>query len=158
MSSILQIEANRANGAKSKGPVSVEGKLKSLANSARSTGPVTPEGKARSAQNALRHGILAESVVLTGESREAFTEIVRGHEDEFHPGSYVEHRFVETMALADWRRQRLLCLEKELLEIEVHRQEGAGGENLADSDEAPSAPHSTDGVAPDTRVQRRFRQ
>jgi hypothetical protein len=138
MSSSLQIEANRANGKKSKGPVSVEGKLKSLANSARSTGPVTAGGKASSAQNALRHGILAESVVLTTESQEAFIAILRAHEEEFRPTSYVEHRYVETMTLADWRRQRLLCLEKELFEIELSRQDKAANENLADSD--PAAP------------------
>ncbi len=150
MSSILKIEANRKNGAKSKGPVSVDGKLKSLANSARSTGPVTPEGKASSSQNALRHGILAESVVLNSESREAFTEILAGLEDELHPDTIVERRYVETMALADWRRLRLLCLEKEYLAIEIRHQEGVATENLADSDTADASPNdASDTGAPD---------
>ena len=62
----LQIAAARANGAKSRGPVTAEGKRAAAANTAKSTGPVTPEGKARSSRNATRHGLLDLSFTPTG--------------------------------------------------------------------------------------------
>lgn len=53
MSSQRRIQASRTNGALSRGPK-------------------TPKGKARSAGHNLRYGILAQTLVLEGESREAF--------------------------------------------------------------------------------------
>ena len=43
-------------------------KAASRANGARSRGPKTPEGKARSARNSLNHGLLARAILLEGES------------------------------------------------------------------------------------------
>jgi len=123
MSSQRRINASRANGALSRGPATVPGKLAALANSARSTGPRTPEGKARSARNALRHGILAESIVLDSESSEAFCEILATLELELKPTSFIERRFVENMATAEWRRLRLLCIEKDQFLTEARRFE-----------------------------------
>jgi hypothetical protein len=125
MFSILRIEASRANGAKSRGPVTVAGRLASLANSAKSTGAVTPEGHARSSQNAIRHGILVESAVLGSESAGAFSEVLSTLQEELQPSSSIESKYVETMALAEWRRLRLICLEKEQMTIEASRQEAA---------------------------------
>jgi hypothetical protein len=125
MSSDAQIAASKANGAKSRGPVTVAGKLASLANSAKSTGPVTPEGKARSAQNNIRHGILAEAIVLDCESAGCFSELLSAMQEELQPASSIESRFVETMALAEWRRLRLICIEKEQITIEIRKQEDA---------------------------------
>ena len=122
--------ASRANGAKSRGPVTPEGKLRSAANTAHSTGPRTPEGKSRSSRNALRHGLLASSVVLDGESVEMFREILTGLEDELQPDSPIERRFVETMAISEWRRLRLLSLEKEQFSMEMERQQKALIETL----------------------------
>jgi len=142
MSSILRIAASRANGAKSHGPVTVAGRLASLANSAKSgvpfrgsgaTGAVTPEGRAISSQNANRHGILAESIVLDSESAERFSEVLSTLQEELLPLSPIEHRYVETMALAEWRRLRLICLEKEQMTIETRRQEAADLSNLSNS-------------------------
>jgi hypothetical protein len=130
MSSILRIAASRANGAKSRGPVTVAGKLASLGNAAKSTGAVTPEGRANSSQNAIRHGILAESIVLDGESAERFSEVLSTLQEELQPASPIESRYVETMALAEWRRLRLICLEKEQMTIETRRQEAADLGNL----------------------------
>jgi hypothetical protein len=130
MNSILKIAASRANGAKSRGPVTAAGRLAALANSAKSTGPVTQAGRERSAQNAIRHGILAESVVLDGESVECFIEVLSTLQDELQPVSAIESRYVETMALAEWRRLRLICLEREQIAIETQRQEAADIDNL----------------------------
>jgi hypothetical protein len=110
---------------KSRGPVTVAGRLASLANSAKSTGAVTPEGHARSSQNAIRHGILAESIVLDSESAERFSDVLTTLQEELQPTTSIESRYVETMGLAEWRRLRLLCLEKEQLTIETRRQEAA---------------------------------
>jgi hypothetical protein len=131
MSSSLRIDASRANGAKSRGPVSIAGKLASLANSTKSTGPVTPAGQALSSQNAIRHGILAESIVLDSESAEGFSDVLTTLQEELQPVTSIESRYVETMALAEWRRLRLLCLEKEQITIETRRQEAADLNNLS---------------------------
>jgi hypothetical protein len=141
MSSTLRIDASRANGAKSRGPVSIAGKLASLANSAKSTGAVTPGGQARSSRNAIRHGILAESIVLDSESAEGFSDVLTTLQEELQPVTSIESRYVETMALAEWRRLRLVCLEKEQITIETRRQEAAdlnlniGGANDGDATE-----------------------
>jgi hypothetical protein len=45
MASVAQIQANRSNAQKS-------------------TGPRTPQGKATASQNAVKHGLLAEQVVI----------------------------------------------------------------------------------------------
>ncbi|HWF11108.1 MAG TPA: hypothetical protein VG297_21715 [Bryobacteraceae bacterium] len=143
MSSLKQIEANRRNGAKSRGPITSAGKAASAANSAKSTGPSTPEGKARSARNAIRHGILAHSTVLDTESVERFCEILASFHDELDPVTPIETRFVETMALAEWRRLRLICLEKEQISAEARRQEQAGFNQTEAATDSASPLHFT---------------
>lgn len=111
MSSTHRIAANRANGSKSRGPLTPEGKRASVANSVHSTGPVTPQGKARASRNAVKHGLLAQSVVLPSECSDAFDVAFAALRDELRPSSYIEHRLVEIMAVADWRRTRAWHME-----------------------------------------------
>jgi hypothetical protein len=108
MSSILRIEASRANGAKSRGPVTPEGKLASAENSKLSTGPVTPEGKARSSRNAITHGMLAGAIVLTEEETVRFSDELDLLEEELQPRTPVEFKLVRVMAVADWRQSPLV--------------------------------------------------
>jgi hypothetical protein len=122
MSSSLRIQASRANGARSRGPVTEDGKRASAANSAKSTGAVTPEGKSRSAQNATRHGLLSESIVLDDECAENFALVLSLLEDELNPVTGIEQRFVETMALAQWRQLRLWTVEKVQIDREARKQ------------------------------------
>jgi hypothetical protein len=62
-------------------------KAASRANGARSRGPVTPEGRLRSSRNNIERGMLARTVVLDGESRPRFdalmTSLLNEHEMRF---------------------------------------------------------------------------
>lgn len=130
MSSLLRIAANRANGSKSRGPVTPAGKQASAANSVHSTGPVTPEGKARVSQNAVKHGLLAKSIVLPDECAAGFEAGFAALRDEFRPRTYFENECVEIMAAANWRRKRAWLFETSRLARAIRVQEsGAGGDN-----------------------------
>ena len=90
--SAAQIAASRANGAKSKGPV-------------------TEEGKARAAKNAYRHGLLADLTVMETERTEAFMKLSSYLLETFQPADEHECNLVDTMMIAIWRRTRALGME-----------------------------------------------
>src|SRR6202521_3109250 len=89
--------------------------LASRANGARSLGPETPEGKCRSSQNATRHGLLSDCVVLPCESREGFDGLLAQHIQRFGPLDGVEFGMVEEMAASYWRLRRSWAIENSLL-------------------------------------------
>jgi len=96
------------------------------ANGAKSHGPATPEGRARSSQNALRHGLATRaaalptmSIVLPEESPADFQRLLDSYLDEFAPTSPIEVELVETMASARWRLRRLANIETTLLTNEM---------------------------------------
>ena len=103
MSSLRRINSSRANGA-------------------RSRGPITPQGKERSSANALRHGLLAKCVVLESESSECFDDLVTRHIEYFAPADGVEFGMVEEMAVAYWRMRRACAIEDRLLEKAIRNQ------------------------------------
>jgi len=76
------------------------------ANGAKSRGPATSEGRAKSSRNSLRHGLSAKSVLLPAESREQFHLLLDAHIQQFHPANPVEMDLVEAMAVARWRLRR----------------------------------------------------
>lgn len=122
-SSSLRIAANRANAQKSTGPKTPEGKAKSAANAVHSTGPRTPEGKARTSQNSLKHGLLANTIILPDECSEIFDAARAALIHDIQPRTYLESRCVDIMAVADWRRGRAWHLEQAQLTHAVHAQE-----------------------------------
>ena len=92
------------------------------ANGAKSRGPATPEGRAKSSRNSLRHGFSAKSVLLPAESHEQFQLLLDAHIQQFHPASPVEMDLVEAMAVARWRLRRIWAIETSLLANELTRR------------------------------------
>lgn len=81
------------------------------ANAAKSTGPVTPAGKSKVAQNARKHGLTARQIVLPGESEEDYEYLLNTYLDQFQPQTPLEWELVTVMAAARWRHRRLTALE-----------------------------------------------
>src|SRR5579864_5435117 len=53
------------------------------ANGSKSRGPITPEGKARSSKNALKHGLTSQFEALSGESQEDFDALLESHMTQY---------------------------------------------------------------------------
>jgi hypothetical protein len=104
----------------------------SRANGARSRGPVTAEGKRNSFRNAVKHGWLAETIVLKSELSDRFLEIIAELEDELQPETSIEYTLIQKMAAARWRQLRLWGMEKAAMEQQIRREteSGARGEDI----------------------------
>lgn len=100
MSSQLKSETARINGAKSKGPV-------------------TAEGKHRSSRNALKHGLSAQVIVLPHEDRPLYERLRDSYFEDFQPATQSEADLVEAMVTARWRLNRAAGIEAKLFEKET---------------------------------------
>ncbi len=114
MATERQIQANRANAAKS-------------------TGPITPEGKRASSQNAVRHNLVSTTVVLKGESKRRFNDLAAALTLQFQPRNSAETFLVQTMTVARWRLLRMWGIQTAGFELEMARAQnsdpsaGSGG-------------------------------
>jgi hypothetical protein len=93
-----QIEANRANA-----------KL--------STGPRTEEGKARSAMNGFKSPITGLTAVMTNEDRIAQNEFVNAYIADCAPLGAVEIQYARTLALDNWRLNRIKSVEENIFAV-----------------------------------------
>src|ERR1035438_1359972 len=96
-------------------------------NGARSKGPITEQGKRNSARNSIRHGLLARTVVLEEESPERFLELLSGLMDEHLPSGASQVALVETMAVARWRQLRVWGAQKTGMDRDMALQDPAVG-------------------------------
>ena len=86
-------------------------------NGARSRGPVTAEGKARSSRNALKHGLAAlQHFVLEDEAPSELEELTARLMAECGPESEIEARLVKRMAIAFWKSERAERIEVALFD------------------------------------------
>jgi len=104
MRTAKQIAASRANGEKSRGPV-------------------TPEGKAVSSRNALKFGLYASHHVIPGEDPAAFEALVNEFHDTYRPANAIENALVVTLIRSTWLLTRLERLETELWDREMEEAE-----------------------------------
>jgi hypothetical protein len=79
------------------------------ANGAKSTGPATPAGKLKSALNLNNHRNLEAYVPLACENPANLLLCHQQHHDTFQPTNAVESALVEEMASCYWRMRRAWC-------------------------------------------------
>src|SRR5713226_9683348 len=70
------------------------------ANGAKSHGPITEEGRKKSSMNALKHGLTARTVVLSNEKDDEYTVLVDSYVQDLQPTDSVEMDHVVEMANA----------------------------------------------------------
>ena len=82
-------------------------------NGAKSRGPVTPEGKARSSLNAVKHGLCARSFALVeGEDADEFAAHAQALREDINPVGGAEERLCRGVIEAAWlllRADRIEC-------------------------------------------------
>jgi hypothetical protein len=97
-------------------------KAASRANGAKSRGPVTPEGRLKCGGHRLTHGILARTVVLDTESKDRFYQLLNSFYDTYQPQTAVESVLVQKMTVAHWRLLRLWSHQKAAFALELRSQ------------------------------------
>ncbi len=99
----------------------------SRANGAKSKGPRTAEGKARVSQNALKHGMCAKKfLLLPYDSRAEFGALESALLEELRPEGALETLLARRLIAAAWRLARADRLEFEML-VDGDRRRTPGG-------------------------------
>ena len=90
-------------------------------NGAKSQGPKTEEGKLRSSQNSLQHGMHARTIILPGESQEEYDQLRDEYLDQFNPAGPAEKHEVETLYNAEFRIRRMRRMEVAHVKYRIDR-------------------------------------
>ena len=101
-----RIAAARANGAKSRGPKTPEGRLKC----------------AQAASNQFKHSMLADAILRKGESRKSFTAMLEHYYQVFQPRTGPERDIIKKMAVSYWRQMRIWSTAQTKFNQEIGRQ------------------------------------
>ena len=108
-------------------PVSSARAEASRKNGAKSRGPKTLEGKARSARNALKHGMRAQNyVVLPDEDVAEFAALEAALIEELAPVGALQVVLARRVVVAAWRLARADRIEVELFEQRGYNAAGPG--------------------------------
>ncbi len=93
-------------------------------NGAKSKGPATPEGKLRSSFNALKSGAYAShTTLLANEDPVAFQLLSEAYIRRFRPADPFDHQIVRQICHNDWLISRYEAIETSLLDSEIAAQQ-----------------------------------
>ena len=92
------------------------------ANGAKSHGPKTDEGKAISRLNAVKHNLYSDLSTLKGEDQQLYEQYQLDHTARFDPRDTIERDLVAKMAHNSWRQNRACLIEAELFDIKMSDQ------------------------------------
>src|SRR6266446_3379212 len=95
------------------------------ANGAKSRGPTTDEGKEKSSRNSLKHGLTAGNgnILLDCEDPGQFDEVLNKLFGIHEPATPAETDLVEEMVACRWRTRRMWTIETGLLNAEILNQQ-----------------------------------
>ena len=89
-------------------------------NGAKSRGPVTTEGKRKSSQNAATHGLFAiPKITLSNESQPEFEADVRELIEKYQPADCEERKAVAEYAISRWRLERVWLMETAAIDMHL---------------------------------------
>ena len=103
MASPAQVLASRANGQRSKGPRSVE-------------------GKAASSRNSLKLGITAKAIIIPGEDPADLARLTAEYHAHYQPVGPIEAALLENAVRAEWMKHRYYRLEAAVLNQRIAAQ------------------------------------
>src|SRR5260370_37154934 len=105
------------------------------ANGAKSHGPKTAEGKEASSRNAIKHGLTAHhTLILQCESPEEYQAMLAEHIAIHQPVTPPEKELVDQMAIARWRIRRFVAAETDLIDSEMVRNREKVNKEFAPTD------------------------
>jgi hypothetical protein len=93
-------------------------------NGAKSQGPKTPEGKANSAMNAVKHGLLAEGLILSIEDPELYDRFEADFIRELRAVGTVQTFLARRAAMNAFKLRRLPRIESVVLQIRRSAEQG----------------------------------
>ena len=131
----------------------------SVANRKKSTGPTSPEGRlicSIAAKSQFHHNQLAETVLLSGESRRTFTALLQNYIDAFQPMNEPEHNAVQKMVVAQWQQLRSWSTHQTAVNCEIARQDSTLPHNVKASDAERALNQSSNTAAQASRSQAAF--
>jgi hypothetical protein len=88
----------------------------SRTNGARSRGPVTSEGKAISSRNSTKSGIYANSEIIPGENPDDLQALADSYRAEYQPQGPTESALVDMLVHSEWLLRRFRRAEVKLTE------------------------------------------
>ena len=90
------------------------------ANGAKSRGPVTAAGKAQSSKNSVKHGLTsAVTIILPGESEDQFRRERADLARTLQPVNDAEAKLVEDIANLQWQMSRAIRMNSHLLNLQI---------------------------------------
>jgi hypothetical protein len=87
----------------------------------RSGGPKSKRGKKAVAQNALKMGVYSREIVLPGEDKKVYQQLVSRYMTEFKPVDMAETTMVNSLANLTWKKMRLDHYEQNSLMAEWNK-------------------------------------